>query len=179
MLPLTWGNFVNVTSRFPHTTAHFLSLYFQSLKRIPILIMQLFMLGMSMYKSVYMYVCKFMTWNVDASVSKSERFCRLKFVCGLFDMRNKNNVSSFLHVGGDPKPRTRTNENSEFRKNERMRKGIIIRVVLILRACFLSEDEIKSVVCETLCLYNVPLYNFSWICVFSKCLKFPILEICT
>ena len=83
-----------------------------------------------------------------------------KFVCGLFDMRNKNNVSSFLHVGGNPKPRTRTNENFEFRRNERMRKGIIIRVVVILRACFLSEDEMKSVVCETLGLYNVLLYNF-------------------
>ena len=140
--------------------------------------MQLFMLGMSMNKSVYMYVSKFMTWNVDAFASKCERDCRLKFVCGLFDMRNKNNVSSFLHVGGDPKPRTRTNENFEFRKNERMGKRIIIRVV-ILRAYFLSEDKINSVVCETLCLYDVPLYNFLWIFVtFSKCLKFRIIESC-
>ena len=67
-----------------------------------------------------------------------------KFVCGLFDMRNKNNVSSYVHVGGDPKPRTRTNEKLEFRKNDRMRKRNNIKSNNTPFARFLSDDDVET-----------------------------------
>ena len=136
--------------------------------------MQLFILGMSMYKSVYMYVCKFMTWNVDASVSKSERFCRLKFVCGLFDMRNKNNVSSYVHVGGDPKPRTRTNENSSFERTIDWEKGIIIRTIILLLLVFCLAMMMKRKriqLCVRRCDRTMSLfYNFCEFVVFIQSL---------